>query len=263
MSHGVADVHRVMRLLPELYRSRPVSALLSDTVRPLGALIPNDGCGWFVYALDGRPRLEAYAESQPVLSTRTLSRVADVAPHPPFIGLWSQRQSLFPAMYSDVSTPALRWFVDKYYGTDMSREVGADALTIPVSVTPARACVVSFRRDRGRFREEDGAVAALLSPHLAQAFANAEEVSRLLDGGPGRLSMTEQLTERELQVAFWLARGKTNVEIGLILAAKPRTVEKHVERILRKLRVENRTAAALLLLSTPHVRGVTETPVEH
>lgn len=259
MTSRVSDVDRVMRVLPELYRHRPVSALLSDAVRLLGTLIPNDGCGWFVYALDGRPRLEAYAESEPVLSSRTLIRVPGIVSHHPFIGLWSRYQAQVPLMYSDVSTPTLRWFVDKHYGTDMSREIGADALTIPVTVTPALACAVSFRRERGRFTEENRAVAALVQPHLAQAFANAQEVSRLIDAGPG-LSMTGQLTDRELQVAFWLARGKTNLEIGLILDAKPRTVEKHVERILRKLRVENRTAAALLLMSTPHILDVdTET----
>lgn len=248
MSHRVSDVDRVMRVLPELYRHRSVSALLSEAVRLLSTLIPNDGCGWFVYALDGRPRLEAMAESQPVLSTRTLSRVPGIVPYHPFIAVWSRQQSLVPAKYSDVPTPALRWFIDKYFGRDMSYEIGVDALTIPVGVTPTRACAVSFRRDRGSFTEADRAVGSLLQPHLEQAFANAQEVSRLIDAGHG-LSMTEQLTERELQVAFWLARGKTNLEIGLILDAKPRTVEKHVERILRKLRVENRTAAALLLSS--------------
>jgi DNA-binding CsgD family transcriptional regulator len=52
------------------------------------------------------------------------------------------------------------------------------------------------------------------------------------------------LTEREAEVLVWVARGKGNYEISVILGAKPRTICKHVEHILRKLNVENRTAAA-------------------
>jgi len=55
----------------------------------------------------------------------------------------------------------------------------------------------------------------------------------------------ERLTPRERQVARWLAQAKSNWEIGTILGISTRTVEKHVENLLRKLHVENRTAAAL------------------
>ena len=55
----------------------------------------------------------------------------------------------------------------------------------------------------------------------------------------------ERLTPKERQVARWLAQAKTNWEIGTILGISTRTVEKHVENLLRKLHVENRTAAAL------------------
>jgi DNA-binding CsgD family transcriptional regulator len=57
----------------------------------------------------------------------------------------------------------------------------------------------------------------------------------------GRLS----ITSREAQVLHWLAVAKTNREIGTILGVSSRTVGKHVENILAKLGVENRTAAAM------------------
>jgi len=47
-------------------------------------------------------------------------------------------------------------------------------------------------------------------------------------------------------VLAWIARGKGNYEIGVILGTKRRTVSKHVEHILGKLNVENRTAAAAI-----------------
>lgn len=52
------------------------------------------------------------------------------------------------------------------------------------------------------------------------------------------------LTNRESEVLFWIAKGKTNREIGQILGTSPRTINKHSEKVYRKLEVENRTAAA-------------------
>jgi DNA-binding CsgD family transcriptional regulator len=54
------------------------------------------------------------------------------------------------------------------------------------------------------------------------------------------------LTKREAEVLAWIARGKGNYEIGVILGTKRRTISKHVEHILTKLNVENRTAAAAI-----------------
>ena len=53
------------------------------------------------------------------------------------------------------------------------------------------------------------------------------------------------LTERESEVLAWVAQGKTNREIGLILALSARTVQKHLEHLFQKLGVETRTAATL------------------
>src|SRR5690348_16352949 len=54
------------------------------------------------------------------------------------------------------------------------------------------------------------------------------------------------LTARETEVLSWIAQGKTNHEIGVILSARTGTICKHVERILCKLRVKNRTSAAAI-----------------
>ena len=62
-----------------------------------------------------------------------------------------------------------------------------------------------------------------------------------------------RLTAREAEVLYWVAKGKTNRDIGDILGAAPRTVTKHMEHILQKLGVETRTAAAAMVLA--RVRG--------
>jgi DNA-binding response OmpR family regulator/DNA-binding CsgD family transcriptional regulator len=56
------------------------------------------------------------------------------------------------------------------------------------------------------------------------------------------------LTARQAEVLFWIAQGKTNPDIALILGAAVRTVQKHVEHIFQKLSVESRQAAALVAL---------------
>lgn len=54
------------------------------------------------------------------------------------------------------------------------------------------------------------------------------------------------LTHREAEVLLWIARGKSNRDIGEILGLSPRTVNKHLEQIYVKLGVENRASAAVL-----------------
>ncbi|QCL94570.1 response regulator [Agrobacterium tumefaciens] len=53
------------------------------------------------------------------------------------------------------------------------------------------------------------------------------------------------LTARESEVLLWIARGKSNRDIGDILGLSARTVNKHLEQIYVKLGVENRASAAV------------------
>lgn len=53
------------------------------------------------------------------------------------------------------------------------------------------------------------------------------------------------LTQREAEVLLWVARGKSNKDIGEILGISARTATKHLEQIFVKLGVENRASAAV------------------
>lgn len=57
-----------------------------------------------------------------------------------------------------------------------------------------------------------------------------------------------KLTPREAEVLLWISQGKSNHDIGVILGASTGTICKHVEHILSKLNVENRTSAAVVAL---------------
>ncbi len=60
------------------------------------------------------------------------------------------------------------------------------------------------------------------------------------------------LTPRQAEVVYWVAQGKTNPEIAIILGASPRTIDKHMERIFERLGVENR--ASLMLTANDYLR---------
>jgi DNA-binding response OmpR family regulator len=77
---------------------------------------------------------------------------------------------------------------------------------------------------------------------LERRSANAASPSRLASAA---------LTPRETEVLSWLAKGKTNRDIGDILGMSHRTANKHLEHIFEKLGVETRAAAAAL--ATGHV----------
>lgn len=58
------------------------------------------------------------------------------------------------------------------------------------------------------------------------------------------------LTARELEILRWIYLGKSNYEVGAILKISPLTVKNHVQKILRKLKVVNRTQAVGKALET-------------
>lgn len=81
---------------------------------------------------------------------------------------------------------------------------------------------------------------------------NDEYLLRLIDlERPSESQILQEafgLTNRESEVLVWLARGKSNSEIAMILNISPRTINTHLVQIFRKLGVENRTSAAILTL---------------
>ena len=87
-----------------------------------------------------------------------------------------------------------------------------------------------------------------ISVVFIEARGRQEFLLKLVDGsGHSEEDLLRQkllLTSREAQVLMWIARGKTNREIGQILGISPRTVNKHLEQVFLKINVDNRTSAA-------------------
>ena len=111
-----------------------------------------------------------------------------------------------------------------------------DYLTKPVAKTDLLAAI--------RSRLERATQQAV--PEFKPNFESARPLEKVLG-----------LTPRVAESLLWLAQGKTNAEIAIILGNSESTVKKQVLEIFQKLGVETRTAAslrALEVLSSPAAR---------
>jgi len=75
---------------------------------------------------------------------------------------------------------------------------------------------------------------------LEQAIEYAQNLPLLSSATPASRETSDDLTERERQVAALIARGKSNGEIASQLVVSKRTVEKHIANILSKLALTSR-----------------------
>jgi DNA-binding CsgD family transcriptional regulator len=99
----------------------------------------------------------------------------------------------------------------------------------------------------------DGGEGRRLSIRLVECDGEAPWRAILLDEwGPGPSPAELRalgLTEREAEVLAWVARGRGDSEIGGLLSISPRTVDKHLENVFRKLGVRNRAEAVARAMS--------------
>lgn len=132
---------------------------------------------------------------------------------------------------------------------------------LPDHQTPSAFLVISLHRRKNDFSERDRLLLNLLLPQLAAArrrllepvkrVPHSEETSPLGDESRFKDWLQRRpewaLTQREVDVLFWLCQGKTNSEIGKILGIAERTAETHALHIYPKIGVENRYNAIATL----------------
>jgi transcriptional regulator EpsA len=80
----------------------------------------------------------------------------------------------------------------------------------------------------------------LLMPYLHLAL---HRCGRSLCSTASPAKQVAVLSKREMQVLHWVKSGKTNFEIGQILGISPLTAKNHMQKIMRKLQVNNRAQA--------------------
>ena len=141
------------------------------------------------------------------------------------------------------STPQATRLVNAATGSDE----GLDLVSARILVWLNEQKAVNRSRDPN-FTIETGGEATLSLSFLG-SIGQDEHLFRLTsqtqasDGD--RLRQHFALTARESEVLVWIAKGKSNRDIGEILGLSARTVNKHLEQIYVKLGVENRASAAV------------------
>jgi DNA-binding CsgD family transcriptional regulator len=88
-------------------------------------------------------------------------------------------------------------------------------------------------------------VMGLVMPHIDSTLRKIQhlETSEVLDEVIADPNVTTGLSERELEIIYWVRVGKTNQEIGEILFISQNTVKSHLKRIFAKLNVTTRAQA--------------------
>lgn len=148
------------------------------------------------------------------------------------------------------STPQATRLVNAATGSDE----GLDLLARTIAEWMASRDKPGFARDTAFVFSHDGE-AALQITYLGAI--GADEYLFRLTGNSQRnedetLRQAFGLTVREAEVLAWIAKGKSNRDIGEILGLSARTVNKHLEQIYVKLGVENRASAAVKAATVLH-----------
>jgi non-specific serine/threonine protein kinase len=112
------------------------------------------------------------------------------------------------------------------------------------------AWLESHRAHKSELRKVMGDAAFTSAIQIGEAKgASLRTAADFLLQGIGQAADTTPLTRREMEVAVWVARGKTNKEIAATLSISPRTVEVHVDRIMRKLEFASRVQIGIWVAS--------------
>ncbi len=255
MTLAANDIEVLQRAMLELHEARDEAAFREAVPEILLRAIPGD---FFLWLEGGASRLvPASAASSSALEVKRwesprrftpelVERLLDRIDEHPFTEHARRTGDWGPLRLSDFWTE--QQLLESPLWHEVYRHVGIGRLLAAASFRTDRVGTLNVGRALSApdFSERDRTMMRFLLPHFVQGLQAAERVTRLTLGQPAALPELG-LTKREVQVAAWLARGCTNEEIARLLAMQRRTVEKHVERILVKLGVENRTAAAVVM----------------
>ena len=204
----------------------PVRQRFAFVVRPREVVSDSMIRAWVKHAREN-PLLE-HAINNP--TDFTVHKITDFMPHPQFC-----RSTLCRQTY---------------------RKMGAEyQIAMPFPATGSAAIAIVFNRDYD-FTERDREILTLLQPLIVSVYRNVQRFydleQKIGDAEKPVVAAAEDnaaipqslgLSPRKMDVLTHLLKGKSNSEIADALGLSIRTVEKHVEHLLKKLDVPNRAAA--------------------
>lgn len=221
----------------------------SAVIAAMDRLIPSDLC--IMSVLDRRSGQIAAAMSKPNPHDDAEMRYYSENPgQNPLVAYYERSRRTHARRMSDVIALA-EWKRHPFYLHCLARNKFLYQLALPVTIDAHTVVALSFDRIRRDFTLRQRTLLDLFGPHFRQAWRRHQQPTLQKLNHP--LSQRQRfrelgLTLRESDVLFWVADGKQNREIALLLGLSLFTVQEYVGNILRKLRVPNRHALTVRTL---------------
>jgi DNA-binding CsgD family transcriptional regulator len=248
---GVTDLRRFSEAALLIHSTRNAGDFSSNILAAMRQVLAVDICVVDWYGFQGLPVRTIYdpMDAVPRQVNEALHQFAHQSP------IYGNCQAEVRAVSDLVSRAA--WHRTDLYQEGFRQVEQEDCIILDVDMRKdCRLSLFSSRSRRG-FSMEERAVLAMLGPHVQQVFDRLDAQGKLeksLEAQANGIGIDDRLSARECEVLQWLAQGKSNSEIALLLDIRPATVKKHLANLYAKLGVENRHAAALLVLRP----GITE-----
>ncbi len=124
-----------------------------------------------------------------------------------------------------------------------AKEFGiSDGMTVPITLPGHYPCSINMAGDHVDVDPLNYHIMHLLAEYyFLKIIELAGEGKKLFD--------PPELTPRERECLIWMAKGKSDFEIGCILSISSRTVNGYIENIRKKFDVSTRTQAVALAVS--------------
>jgi transcriptional regulator EpsA len=185
----------------------------------------------------GKPpafRADGFSMTTPDPSAFSDAFLRDTAVAPALLKMWEERR------YQPVVADGV--VGNGSFARELERLGATQLLVHGVHDADGRALTLfTFACRAGAVGSRQSYLLQLLAPalHAAWVRTQLQRTSSVVERASGH----GVLTVREQDILKWIYLGKSNFEIGAILKISPLTVKNHVQKILRKLNVVNRTQA--------------------
>jgi transcriptional regulator EpsA len=188
----------------------------------------------------GKPpafRADGFSMTTPDPATLSDIFLRDTSVAPALLKAWEERR--YQPVVIDIATTTLG---SGAFTRETERLGGTQLLVHGVHDADGRALTLfTFACRPGSVGARQTYLAQLLAPAMHAAWVRTQ--LQRTPTSADKASHQGVLTVRELDILKWIYLGKSNFEIGAILKISPLTVKNHVQKILRKLNVVNRTQA--------------------
>jgi DNA-binding CsgD family transcriptional regulator len=230
------DVRDAQALIHVAYSTSGLAQFADQTVRELSRLVPGEVVGYNERELDSHRVLVSIELPSIGRQPQIANAVTRFCGDYPLSMQRHHAESRALKLSDFVTADALHRL--EYYNYALRPIRIEHQLRLWLSAPPgiARYFYISRRCRDNDFVERDRDMLQLVRPFLVALRERFDE--------PGRSQTnTDGLTDREVEILGWVARGKTNSEIAALLVVSPHTIRKHLEHTYEKLRVHTRTAA--------------------